>query len=136
MNVSAVEPSTEDVRADRRRVNAAHKAQRNRRIYELRQQGVSYAQLSRQFGLGRGWLREMCGRMHYRESLPPLALLLSPRAFNILASRFGNDMTILGDPARIVAETNSRQLFCLKAVGGKTVAEIARALETLGYHLE
>ena len=119
-------------------MRAVDQSERNRTIYELRRQGATYTALGRQFGLCPGRARAICEEIRQRQLLPPLGRMLSGRALWALKRRFWDDNdnnAIFADPARIVAETSRCDLMRCRNCGPKTTAEIAGALEALGYHL-
>jgi hypothetical protein len=108
---------------------------RRERIYSLRKEGKTLAQLAEQYGLSKERVRGLCLRAKFEQetlpTLPPLMQKLSARSRNGLSLYFRGD-DVFSHPERIV-ELGRKGLLRFKNLGEQAVDEISAALEALGY---
>ena len=107
---------------------------RNEKIFNLCEAGVSFSRVAAEFGLSVTRVRNLYlnkkALIEKWDSIPPFQKKLSPRSQNRLSDYFGED--IFDNPQRIV-DFGVLNLGKIKNVGIKVMGEISKALHEMGF---
>lgn len=109
--------------------------EREEKIYVLRVNGASFAEIGTTFNISRERARQLYLRAKDRnenfDSWPPLKKLLSNRTKNALNIYF-KDESIMENPQKIV-DLGQEEIRRIKNIGEKSIRELAAVLRALGF---